>query len=717
MVNSKNHPKGVSRRVSYFRASNTAQDQSRILSTQALAGKRQESRTRYIQHLSGLSSSSIQILEDNTVNPSQDLNNVPMPSVEDDWEDLIDNVVGPEMQSAKEMQDIIHDLRDIVTSRWAGARHYNDYQTWKLCRKRLQHNWELVMEDLTTAYLGWQNESSSTSVPQPTPSATAPSNTPGSTSTDSQPTYSVADVIGTILAIDLYTLVNSVNIHQTTNTSIAVSLVRAGFLGNSPVHPSLAISIKTLELFRIIRLHHPSFSIEAFAKTLSYLYSVSTLSTTTLSDVFDVYLEIRRRIDSRVSQFLGRDTPNYCVLHACPACNYESDYFLSVDFLNKYANEVKAKPTVAALGEGNEGEGEGKELDSETSEGDPTDGEDSSFSTCTSNWKAAARDENKKMWAIFAESGIFASACRHGFILWICDMISSGELAKYGLAMIAKALEVFKKQFITDYQFVALDQSYSINLSQTCKTDTARRQLNDRHQTILIELLDYERRMNIHSRWTSRHIEYQKTAAYIANCKYEKALENLQTLVIKQLFELHKLNLSQTGYQMCTHIAKSLQTWSKTIRAAISHYNNLAIPLGRPTLDWTRVSHYAFLDDFYLLHHSCNDINQKPWADPVICETMHKYQRLQRAKEEIICSRIWDIHQLKGFSGNPKPGISKSSQLAQTSTRSLVTNSDSTSHNMGIDGDHDADSKSDGEPSDELLGDLGSLVDFVSNID
>ncbi|KAG6870676.1 hypothetical protein C0993_004504, partial [Termitomyces sp. T159_Od127] len=70
---------------------------------------------------------------------------------------------------------------------------------------------------------------------------------------------------------------------------------------------------------------------------------------------------------------------------------------------------------------------EDEEREIETAEGDPTDGEMSS-STCTNNWKAAAKDENKKMWAIFAESGIFASACRHGFILWICDMITSGEL-------------------------------------------------------------------------------------------------------------------------------------------------------------------------------------------------------------------------------------------------------------------------------------------------
>ena len=47
---------------------------------------------------------------------------------------------------------------------------------------------------------------------------------------------------------------------------------------------------------------------------------------------------------------------------------------------------------------------------------------------CTANWKAAASDDKKHMWDIFDECGIFASACRHGSILWVADMVQSGEL-------------------------------------------------------------------------------------------------------------------------------------------------------------------------------------------------------------------------------------------------------------------------------------------------
>ena len=50
------------------------------------------------------------------------------------------------------------------------------------------------------------------------------------------------------------------------------------------------------------------------------------------------------------------------------------------------------------------------------------------LSQCVKNWKAASEDDKKRMWAIFDEAGIFACACRHGFVLWVLDMIRSGEL-------------------------------------------------------------------------------------------------------------------------------------------------------------------------------------------------------------------------------------------------------------------------------------------------
>ncbi|KAJ6550300.1 hypothetical protein B0H19DRAFT_1211499 [Mycena capillaripes] len=47
------------------------------------------------------------------------------------------------------------------------------------------------------------------------------------------------------------------------------------------------------------------------------------------------------------------------------------------------------------------------------------------------------------MWGICDETGVFLALCRHGFVLLIADMVRSGELAKYGLAIADALLDAF----------------------------------------------------------------------------------------------------------------------------------------------------------------------------------------------------------------------------------------------------------------------------------
>lgn len=116
----------------------------------------------------------------------------------------------------------------------------------------------------------------------------------------------------------------------------------------------------------------------------------------------------------------GREVSNHRKLS-------DSDYFIPRDYVHKFANKValwKAPPVDP------DGYNKGDESVIEEAEGgDPTDGEEGSkISDCARSWKAAVSDEKKKMWGMFDESGVFMSACRHGLILWIIDMIKSGEL-------------------------------------------------------------------------------------------------------------------------------------------------------------------------------------------------------------------------------------------------------------------------------------------------
>ncbi len=51
-----------------------------------------------------------------------------------------------------------------------------------------------------------------------------------------------------------------------------------------------------------------------------------------------------------------------------------------------------------------------------------------SKSVCAERWRNAGPEARKKMFALFAVTGIFASLCRHGQVLVLCDMVRSGEL-------------------------------------------------------------------------------------------------------------------------------------------------------------------------------------------------------------------------------------------------------------------------------------------------
>ena len=109
------------------------------------------------------------------------------------------------------------------------------------------------------------------------------------------------------------------------------------------------------------------------------------------------------------------------------ARTFNSDYILPRSFVNQFAHEVKGRPVHVAVPEPGDTDPADYTAPDDVVEGDPTDGapEDS---PCATNWKAAAADEKKKMWAIFEETGIFACACCHGFILLITDMVRSSEL-------------------------------------------------------------------------------------------------------------------------------------------------------------------------------------------------------------------------------------------------------------------------------------------------
>ena len=54
---------------------------------------------------------------------------------------------------------------------------------------------------------------------------------------------------------------------------------------------------------------------------------------------------------------------------------------------------------------------------------------------CIECWCSASPRSRKKMFALFAVSGIFIAVCHHGHLLVICDMIHGGEFLSTSLSL------------------------------------------------------------------------------------------------------------------------------------------------------------------------------------------------------------------------------------------------------------------------------------------
>ncbi|KAI0702856.1 hypothetical protein BC835DRAFT_1263436, partial [Cytidiella melzeri] len=634
--------------------------------------------------------------------------------------------------------------------------------------------------------------------------------------------------------------------------SPALDLMRHGFLAKTPSRPSVAVSIKTLELLYRLRQRKASYSVEAFTKVLCDYYQMPYRRhlREIIGDTFEVYLRIIRHVDKLVHGTLGWDGPDWRPRNACRACCYvlenepplrfsrlyamdgnnslkrmattadrtaadtrvldDSTYFLSRQFVDQYANEIRGSPPPAEAVDGIEASAESADLRKKL------------LAQCVDNWKSAAKEESKRMWSIFDESGIFASACRHGLVLWIIDMVKSGELAKYPLATVAKVLdtigqdtlggydigcaflstiqrsslaptfaeknghfcvcafhgyshchtcqmqfhpnnitgagledletmerifsasnqlasvsryaspyrrrlflEAYFRQWdedkalntgtfilnnykqatdvlehdgevlreamvslnITDADMDSWEQeelrffarignedeydvhavvyvellqelrdlepkrtqantrflhytpsateagtsSYRKDLASTRRLESERRHANEQYERVSLDVCALEVEMGLTARWTPSTPQYMEALQYIKERKYHRALNKLQKLVTQRLFELHKLNVAQTGMLF------SLQTRCKAIQHAVKTYNAAAASLSppRPPLDWSRVASFNFLEEFTLLQDTRNDIRDKPWSKPAIREAMKLRHRLARAQEEV----------------------------------------------------------------------------------
>jgi hypothetical protein len=120
--------------------------------------------------------------------------------------------------------------------------------------------------------------------------------------------------------------------------TLSSGFVNLGYFPCSPTNAVVVLTTRVLEIFRVASLRCPRLAIQPFVKSLCDIHGVPfrPYLTTQFSVAFDLYLATRAIVDARVKAVLKRDTPNWRLKNACPACMYklEGEPHLDLPFLS-----------------------------------------------------------------------------------------------------------------------------------------------------------------------------------------------------------------------------------------------------------------------------------------------------------------------------------------------------------------------------------------------
>ncbi|KAJ7155575.1 hypothetical protein C8R43DRAFT_1000468 [Mycena crocata] len=227
---------------------------------------------------------------------------------------------------------------------------------------------------------------------------------------------------------------------------VSSGLVNLGYFPCASDKPSVAITTRVLEMYRVARNRCPRLAIQPFVKSLCDIHGVAfrPYLSTQFSVAFDLYLAVLVIVDKRDEQemlfpILTTHDGNNSLKRferrerkedGAPGASKErvddrevpGDYYLSREEVDRWGQdelELLMK---------------GFSSDPEVDDEDP-DG-------CSDRWENMKEEITSKAWGMYDETGVFLSLCRHGFVLLIADMIKSGELAKYGYAVTHHLIKV-----------------------------------------------------------------------------------------------------------------------------------------------------------------------------------------------------------------------------------------------------------------------------------
>jgi hypothetical protein len=81
----------------------------------------------------------------------------------------------------------------------------------------------------------------------------------------------------------------------------------------------------------------------------------------------------------------------------------------------------------------------------------------------------------------------------------------------------------------------------------TRSMETTRRHALETFDKDLLVVQDLEKRLEVVERWTSERPEWQAAAIKVGKRRYQRCLDSLEGLIVSRMFELTKMNMSQTG--------------------------------------------------------------------------------------------------------------------------------------------------------------------------
>ncbi|KAE9403701.1 hypothetical protein BT96DRAFT_990133 [Gymnopus androsaceus JB14] len=146
-----------------------------------------------------------------------------------------------------------------------------------------------------------------------------------------------------------------------------------------------------------------------------------------------------------------------------------------------------------------------------------------------------------------------------------------------------------------------------------------------------------EWRLKIKDRWVEGSDEWQSAKKMVKEATYQKALYELEGLLVAWMFEMTRLNVAGTGYKMQKHIATALKLCSKSIQSAIIAYNNTAASMSPPRrrITWEEVVEFSYLSEFNILRDTREDVRGWKWATQKNRVLMQEFFKLIRAENEL----------------------------------------------------------------------------------